>query len=234
MMCWAPARMSSFAVAMPDAPAPVNTMRTSPRRFLTILSALRSGARADVAQAQDRGAVGHDRDGVLLDRQRIRLLGVRVDRHADPRHARRVGHGQVVAGLDAHLAPHLDLPAQVHEERAVRHVDDLHALHRTDPVDDLLAVPFVARLEGDVARDRGLADDDQVDGADVTAGLADRRGDPAEHPGLVHDLEPDREAVAGAWSLHSRPPPTGSPVLTQRARPAASARYFILVGSARE
>src|SRR5205823_12880535 len=105
-----------------------------------------------------------------------------------------------------------------------RHVVVLHALHRTDPVDALLAVPFVARVEVDGARVRGLADDDQVDGADVTADLADRRGDPAEHPGLVHDLEPDREAVAGAWSLHSRPPPTGSPVLTQRARPAASAR----------
>src|SRR3989441_2325300 len=121
-----------------------------------------------------------------------------------------VGHGEVVTGLDAHLAPDLDLPAQVHEERPVRHVDDLHPLHRTDRVDDLLAVRLVARLEGDVARDRGLADDDQVDGADIAAGFADRRGDPTEHPGLVHDLEPDREAVAIAWSLHSRPPPTGS------------------------
>src|SRR3989454_2760315 len=157
-----------------------------------------------------RSAVGHDRDGVLLDRQRVRLLGVLVDGHADPRHTRRVGNGEVVTGLDAHLAPDLDLPAQVHEERTVRHVDDLHPLHRTDRVDDLLAVRLVARLEGDVARDRGLADDDQVDGADIAAGFADRRGDPTEHPGLVHDLEPDREAVASAWSLHSRPPPTGS------------------------
>ena len=41
--------MSSFAVAMPDAPAPVNTIRASLRRFFTILSALRSAARTTTA-----------------------------------------------------------------------------------------------------------------------------------------------------------------------------------------
>src|SRR3989442_1105053 len=197
------------------------------------------GARADVAETEHRGAVRHDRDGVLLDRQRVRFLGVVVDGHADARDARRVGHGEVVAGLDAHLPAHLDLPAQVHEERAVRDVDDLHALDRADPVHDLLAVGLVARLERDVARDRRLADDDQIDGADVAAGLTDRRGDPTEHAGLVQDLEPDRETVAGAWRLHSGPslPRCTRPfaVLTRRATPTASARVFYIVvgGSAR-
>src|SRR5437899_963855 len=194
------------------------------------------GARADVAETEHRGAVRHDRDGGLLDRQPVRFPGVVVDGHADARDARRVGHGEVVAGLDAHLPAHLDLPAQVHEERAVRDVDDLHALDRADPVHDLLAVRLVARLERDVARDRRLADDDQVDGADVAAALADRRGDPTEHAGLVQDLEPDREAVARAWSLHSGPPlprcTRPFPVLTRRATPAASARYSTLLSRA--
>src|SRR2546425_821852 len=234
-MCLAPACIRSFAVAMPDAPAPVNTIRTSASRFFTISRAL-GGARADVAETEHRGAVRHDRDGVLLDRQRVRFLGVVVDGHADARDARRVGHGEVVAGLDAHLPAHLDLPAQVHEERAVRDVDDLHALDRADPVHDLLAVGLVARLERDVARDRRLADDDQIDGADVAAGLTDRRGDPTEHAGLVQDLEPDREAVARAWSLPSGPPlprcTRPFPVLTRRATPAASARYSTLLSGA--
>jgi hypothetical protein len=70
------------------------------------------------------------------------------------------------------------------------------------PLDDLLAVRLVARLEGQVAGDRRLADLDEVDRTDVAAGLADGRGDLSEHAGPVGDLEPDRQAVARAWRLH--------------------------------
>jgi len=62
-------------------------------------------------------------------------------------------------------------------------------------------VRLVAGLEGQVANDRLLADLDQVDRADVAAGLADRGGDFAEHAGLVLDLEPDRERVTGRRSV---------------------------------
>src|SRR5687768_262 len=122
-----------------------------------------------------------------------------MDGHAHAGHARRVGHRQIVARLDRGLALDLDLAAEVHEEGAIGHVHDLHAFDGAQPLDDLLAVPLVAGLERQVARDRGLADGDDVDGADVAAALADRRGDLAEHAGLVPDLEPDRETVAGCW-----------------------------------
>ena len=56
--------------------------------------------RADVAEAEHRGAVGDDRDHVALDRELEGLRAVLGDRLADPRHARHVGHREVVAGLE--------------------------------------------------------------------------------------------------------------------------------------
>jgi len=92
----------------------------------------------------------------------------------------------------------------VHEEGAVGDVHDLHAADPADALDDLLAVPFIASLEGQVTGDRRLANLDEVDRADVAAGLADGRGDLSEHTGPVGDLEPDRQAVARAGRLHRR------------------------------
>ncbi len=45
-------------------------------------------ARADVAEPEHGGAVGDDRDRVALDRVLEGLVGILVDRRADPRHAR--------------------------------------------------------------------------------------------------------------------------------------------------
>jgi len=125
-----------------------------------------------------------------------------MDRHAHARHPGGVRHGEIVARLDGHLAADLDLAPEVHEERAVRDVHDLHAGDPADLLDDLLAVLLVARLERDVARDRRLPDLHEVDRADVAAGLADGRGDPPEHAGPVRDLEPDGQAVARTGRLH--------------------------------
>src|SRR5207245_10347598 len=52
-----------------------------------------------------------------------------------------------------------------------------------------------------VAGDRRLADLDEVDGADVTARLADGRRHLAEHAWLVVDLEAYRDAVTRARSV---------------------------------
>ena len=59
--------------------------------------------RADVAEAEHRGAVGDDGDRVLLDGQVPDLLGVVGDRAADARDAGRVGHREVVARLQRGL-----------------------------------------------------------------------------------------------------------------------------------
>src|SRR5439155_20243262 len=100
--------------------------------------------------------------------------------------------------LHRNLSLDLDLSAEVHEERPVGHVDDADPGDGADTIDDLLAVPIVAGLEGDVAGHRRLADLDEVDGADVSPGLADGRGDLAQHAGPIRDLQPDRLAVARA------------------------------------
>jgi hypothetical protein len=58
------------------------------------------GLRTDVAEAQDRRPVGHDRDRVALDGQPPRPIGVLVNRRADPGDARGVGRREVVPRLD--------------------------------------------------------------------------------------------------------------------------------------
>ena len=77
------------------------------------------GLRADVAEPEHGGAVGDDRDRVALDGQRPRGLGSSWMAQRDARDAGRVGHRQVVAGLERQLGRDLDLAAHVHQERAV-------------------------------------------------------------------------------------------------------------------
>jgi hypothetical protein len=67
-----------------------------------------------------------DAPRVALDRELEGLLAVLGDRLADARDAGRVGHGEVVAGLDRDLVVLLDLAADVQEQRAVR------GLHHAD------------------------------------------------------------------------------------------------------
>ena len=84
--------------------------------------------RADVAEAEHGGAVGDDGDRVALDRVLEGLVAVLGDRHADARDAGRVGHREVVAGLERLLVVLLDLAAEVQQEGAVGGVDDPHAV----------------------------------------------------------------------------------------------------------
>jgi hypothetical protein len=153
---------------------------------------------ADVAEPQHRGAVGDDRDRVLLDGQRERPAGVVLDREADPGHPRGVGHAEVVPTADRHLAVDLDLAPQVHQEGAIRDIGDADPGRRLDPVDDVMGVTAVAGLDGDVPEHPLPGHLDQVHRPDVAAGLPDDRGDAAQHAGLVLDLETGGEAVGGA------------------------------------
>ena len=150
---------------------------------------------ADVAQAEHGRPVGHDGDRVLLDREGPDLVGLGGDRQADPGDARRVRHREVVARLHRDLVLHLDLAAQVHEERAVGDVHDGDAGHVADGVDDPLAVVGVRRRDRHVAHAALARDPHEVDRAEVAVGLADRCGDLRERPRHRRELDADREAV---------------------------------------
>src|SRR5665811_509589 len=88
------------------------------------------GQRADIAQTQHRAAIGHHRDRVALDGQPAGIGGVLGNRHAYPCHPGGVDHGHVVAIPDRHLGLDAELSAQVHQERAVAHLGNMHAVDR--------------------------------------------------------------------------------------------------------
>ena len=142
-------------------------------------------------------AVGDDGDRVALDRVLEGLVAVGVDRHADAGDAGRVGHGEVVAGLQRVLVVLLDLAADVHAQRAVGGVDDVGALDLVDGGDDLGAVLVAGGVDGDVAQRVAAGEADEVDGADRAADVADGARDLPQHAGAVVDLDADRQGVLG-------------------------------------
>ena len=156
------------------------------------------GQGSDVTQPEHRRAIGHDGDAVLLDRQRECPLWILLDGQADSRHPRGVGHGEIVARADRHLAPDLDLAAKMHQEGPVGDVRDLDHGKLAELVDDTLAVLAVAGLDGHVPEDPVARHLDQVHGTDVPTGLAYDRGDTPEHAGAVQDAHPDRKAIGSA------------------------------------
>ena len=99
---------------------------------------------------------------------------------ADARDAGGVRHREVVARLDRHLRLHLDLAAEVHQERAIRDVLDLDAVDPANALDDPLEVLRVGCVDRDVADLDALLDADEVDRAERAAGLADRAREPPE------------------------------------------------------
>ena len=121
------------------------------------------GLRADVAEAEHGGAVGDDRDGVLLARQVPRELAIGGDRLADARHAGGVRHREVVARLDRDLRLHLDLAAEMHQECAIGDVLDLDAFDPANALDDPLEMLRVGGVDRDVADLDALFDANEVD-----------------------------------------------------------------------
>src|SRR4030065_604638 len=100
--------------------------------------------------AQHRRPVRDHAHRIPPDCQRVRLLDVFRDRHADPSNARSVRHREVTAGLDRDLVADLDLPTQVLQERHVRYVDDLYAPNLPDGDYGLLGMIDAAGCHGDV------------------------------------------------------------------------------------
>ncbi len=160
---------------------------------------------ADVAEAEDRRAVGDHGDRVALDRVLEGLRAVGVDLLADAGDARRVGHREVVAGLQRVLVALLDLAAAVHLHRAVRVLEHLGAPGRADRAQDLLPVLPVAGVDRELAHSLalGAGAGHQVDSLQRPAGLGDRSGQLAERLLASVELDADRDAVLGLDGAHA-------------------------------
>ena len=102
------------------------------------------GGGAEVAQAEHGRAVGDHRDGVALDRQPAGVVRVGRDGLADPGDAGGVGAGEVVAVAQRDLRLHLQLAAEVQQERAVGDLAHPHARQRLQRGGDLRGVGLVA------------------------------------------------------------------------------------------
>ena len=169
--------------------------------------------RPDVAEAEYRGAVRDDRDGVLLDRQ---LPCRSPGRPRSPRRCGRprgVGHREVVSRLEGRPRHHLELATEVQEEGAVGDVLDLDAVDGPDGFDDQVEVVRARCLHSHVADLLVPLDADEVDRAERASGGADRVGDARERPGCIGQVHPQRGAVGRGQVRHA--------VITPRAASAA-------------
>ena len=153
------------------------------------------GLGADVAQPEHRGPVGDHGDHVALDGQRPCSLDVFVDRVADARNARGVGHREVVARLHRDVPVDVDLAALMHLEGSVQ--DALHrdAVDLADRVDDALAVRRIDARDGDLADLHALLDLHQVDRAEDRPGVPDGRRHLAERACPRRKARADDDAV---------------------------------------
>ncbi len=156
------------------------------------------GVGTDIAQAEHGRAVGDHGHRVPLDGQAARVLPVPRDRHRDPPHARGVGHRQVVPVPQRHLGAHLDLPAQVEQERAVADLVHGHAVDTAQRGHDGFGVIGVARGAGDVYPQPVVPPSGHVERRHDAAGLLHGPGDLAHGAAAAGHLEPHRDGVGDA------------------------------------
>ena len=180
---------------------------STPAKFLkrsALPSITGQGAgRADVAEAEHGGAVGDDGDRVLLDRELVGQRRLLLDRRADPGHARRVGHRQVVAVVDRHAGEDLDLAALVHLEGAVGDLEHLDAVEGRAPTPTTCSMcSSDEQLTMHVLVEVGAPDVEAADGGDVAAGLADGGGEAAERAGTVVEPDPQADGEGGGGGGH--------------------------------
>ena len=157
-----------------------------------------SAASGPMSPEPEHGAaVGHDSDGVVLDGQVPDLRGIVRDRLRDTGDTRRVRHRKVIAGLQRSLRDDLELAAQVHQERPVGDVLDLHPVERANGLDDAIEVPLVRREHADVSDLLPVLDADEVDRVQQASGLADRLGEECERARSVREMHPECRAEGG-------------------------------------
>ena len=174
------------------ASTPANSLKSIALPSITGIAA----ARADVAEAEHRGAVGDDGDRVALDRVLEGLVGVVGDRRADARDAGRVGHREVVARLQRRAC----CAARSCRRRASgtcgRCVEDA-ARPSTASIASMICVPVLG-VGASTVMSRTSAARRPRRGRPRRSCRRPRRSRSAtspEHAGPVLDLDADREAV---------------------------------------
>jgi hypothetical protein len=160
--------------------------------------------RAEVAQAEHGRPVGDDGDGVALDRQAPGVGGVGRDRLADPGDAGGVGPGEVVAVAQADLRLDRQLPAQVQQERPVRHLAHVDAGQRLQRRGDLLRVRLVERVAADVHHERAGVRLHHVEGGDDAPDPADGHREVARRTGRRRHLDAGGDRISGTGNCHAR------------------------------
>ncbi len=157
---------------------------------------------ADVAEAEDGGAVGDHRDGVRLDREVEGLGLVLGDVLADAGHAGRVRHREVVAGLQRVLVVLLDLALLVHLEGAIGEAEHACAPGGADRAQDLLPVLGAVGVDRELANALALGSRRRGPGRpdERAAGLGDLRRQLAERLLARVELDADGDAVLSGGS----------------------------------
>ena len=132
---------------------------------------------------------------LIVNSNALRAVG--GDLLADARDARRVGHREVVAGLQRVLVLLVDLAAAVHLQGAVDVAEHPRAARGADRAEDLLPVLLVASVDGELANPLSLAAGagHEVDALQRPAGLGDLPGELAQRllPRIELDAHGDRE-----------------------------------------
>ena len=153
--------------------------------------------RADVTETEHGGAVAHDRNRVLLDRQVPDLRRILGDRQTDASDTGRICHREVVARLERRFRHHLDLAPEMQQERPVGDMLNLDPDERLHGGDDLLQMVGARGIDRDVAYLLALLDPDEIDRSETSTGLADDRGNIGKRSRPVLQVHPQRGAERG-------------------------------------
>ena len=137
--------------------------------------------RADVAEAEDGGAVADYRHGVATNGQGVRQILRSTDGQTHPGNAGSVGAGKIDLGNQRALALNLQLAAPVEGKGVIRHRYHGHAGQTGgESGDDRTLVIVVAGVDGDFAHDLLPGFGNHPNFADVAAQFTDEGRQPSE------------------------------------------------------